>query len=58
MSIHEANQLGTDFAAHGWDEIRIGEWLVDEGYQPNGLTAHRIQRAYEAQLARDRSPQQ
>lgn len=50
LPLGECHHLGIWFAASGWDEIRVGNWLLDQGYSTSGLTARRIQRAYFEQM--------
>ena len=52
MSLRYCQNLGTTYAAHGIPLARLIAELVRDGYRPAGLTARRVTRAYQAQLAR------
>lgn len=56
MQINTARKLGQDFFVQGWSEIGIGDWLVDNGYRSDGLTARRIVRGYVDQQNFPRTP--
>ena len=50
MPFEQCRKLGYEMAAAGWAEEQIGDWLLDNGYSLNGITAGRIRRAYYFQL--------
>ena len=52
MNIRVARKYGTKFASHGWGEQEVGDWLMEQGYRLDGLTAKRIRRAYLEQVNR------
>jgi len=53
MSLSKAQTYGIQFAAYGWNEAHIGDWLVENGYKVNGATAQRILKAYTEQKRRE-----
>lgn len=52
MSLRDCQECARSFVVAGWSEVRIGNWLVDNGYKANGITAKRICRYYVDQIAR------
>jgi hypothetical protein len=52
MSLSWCFRMGTAMAADGWTRNRVMAYLELGGYGERGLTARRVLRAYNEQLAR------
>lgn len=52
MPILQAQRLGTDWAAAGATRGAVVRWLGESGYRQGGITARRVLRAYDEQVAR------
>jgi hypothetical protein len=49
-TIIQATQLGTHFAAENWSIEEVGQWLVDSGFDPEGVFARNVFKGYQTQV--------
>ncbi len=53
LNPQDAYERGTLLASEGYDEEELSDWIVDQGYAPDGVTANRVRKAYLTQIARE-----
>lgn len=51
MPLAQCYSMGRQLASHGYDELQVARWIVDNNYRLNGTTHRRVLVAYNRQLA-------
>ena len=52
IGLYQAHNYGVYFATYGYTKAAIVLWLEEQGFTGTGMSARRIFRAYDEQIAR------